>query len=131
MSGEKTFLLDTNAIIAILADKVPTTGTLNVDPLIAISVITEIELLSFSRLSINEETGIKAFLESTNVIYINPDIKDISIQLRRKHGIKTPDAIIAATAINSKAILITDDRVLLRLKECNAISTARFSEILQ
>lgn len=43
MSGEKKYLLDTNAIIAI-------------------SVITEIELLSFSRLSINEEAGIKAFL---------------------------------------------------------------------
>jgi predicted nucleic acid-binding protein len=131
MSGEKKYLLDTNAIIAILADKVPAIGTLRVDPLIAISVITEIELLSFSRLSINEETGIKAFLETGSIIYINPDIKDISIQLRRKHGIKTLDAIIAATAINYKALLVTDDRVLLRLKECKAISTTHFSEIIQ
>jgi predicted nucleic acid-binding protein len=53
MSGEKKYLFDTNAIIAILADKVPVMGTLRVDPLIAISVITEIELLSFSRLSMN------------------------------------------------------------------------------
>ena len=85
----------------------------------------------FSRLSINEEAGIKAFLETASIIYINLDIKNISIQLRRKHGIKTPDAVIAATAINCKVILVTDDRVLLRLKECNAISTTRFSELVQ
>lgn len=79
----------------------------------------------------NEEAGIRGFLKTAGIIYINPDIKDIAIQLRRKHGIRTPDAIIAATAIYHKVILVTDDRILLRLKEINSISTARFSEILQ
>jgi hypothetical protein len=131
MSGDKQYILDTNVVISILADKMSFTGSLRFDPLIAISVITEIELLSFSRLSVHEETVIKAFLATADITYINPLIKDITILLRRKHGIKTPDAIIAATAMHRKAILVTDDRELLRLKETKAISATRFSEILR
>jgi hypothetical protein len=130
MHGEMLYLLDTNVVISILAGKSPLTMPLRIDPPIALSVITEIELLSFDLLSVQEESAIRSFLASADIIYLSPHIKDITVQLRRKHRIKTPDAIIAATALYKKAVLVTEDRTLLRLKDISALSMPRFSEIL-
>jgi predicted nucleic acid-binding protein len=129
MHGDMLYLLDTNVIISILADKTPLSLPMRFDPPIALSVITEIELLSFDLLSEKEDYAIRSFLAAADITYLNPHIKDITIQLRRKHGIKTPDAIIAATALHRKAVLVTEDRTLLRLKEIPAITMARFSAI--
>jgi len=35
------------------------------------------------------------------------------VTLKRRHGLKTPDAIIAATALVENATLVTRDQVLL------------------
>ena len=39
-------------------------------------------------------------------------VEDATIQIRRKHGLKTPDAIIAATAIVHHLELLTLDQQL-------------------
>ena len=50
------------------------------------------------------------FLNEVVVVDLNSDIKQITIQLRRVHSLKLPDAIIAATAMFIDAELLANDR---------------------
>lgn len=75
-----------------------------------ISVFTQIEALSWSNPEKNKEGIVKAFIEDANVLHITPDVVAHCVEIRRSLKIKTPDAIIAATAIAHKLTLITSDR---------------------
>lgn len=86
------------------------------------SMITYIELLTYP-----EKTGAKKLaakyrdsLTTSELISIYPldfHIADISVKLRAKHNLKTPDAIQVATAIASGSdYLITNDRKLKKIK---------------
>ncbi|MES2517930.1 MAG: PIN domain-containing protein [Bacteroidota bacterium] len=56
-------------------------------------------------------------------IAITDDIVDKTVELTRKYKIKTPDAIIAATAITKQLTLITDnDRNFLNIKDLRVIN---------
>ncbi|MBI4619302.1 MAG: type II toxin-antitoxin system VapC family toxin [Desulfobacterales bacterium] len=105
-------LLDTNTVLYLLADRLAY-------PLpqgeYFLSVITEIELLSYPSLTEDEEQKIQAFLEDIVLIELSKDIRSATIDLRRKTGLKLPDAIIAATAIVINAKLLTNDRVFDRV----------------
>ncbi|CAB5495841.1 PIN domain-containing protein [Bathymodiolus thermophilus thioautotrophic gill symbiont] len=46
---------------------------------------------------------------------MSEDIKEQAIQLRQTHKLKTPDAIICATALVNNATLLTNDKQLLKL----------------
>jgi predicted nucleic acid-binding protein len=74
-----------------------------------LSVITAIESLSWVSPDKSKEVILQAFIQNANVLYITPDIVDECVRIRRSKKIKTPDAIIAATAIIHKMILITSD----------------------
>ncbi|WP_229213974.1 PIN domain-containing protein [Dyadobacter psychrotolerans] len=50
------------------------------------------------------------FLEECAIIDINAGIKEITKQLRRKHKLKLPDAIVAATAIFLGIPLLSADK---------------------
>jgi predicted nucleic acid-binding protein len=63
-----------------------------------ISVITKIETLSWRSAIAQEEASLKAFVSFTNVIALSDTIVDKCIEFRRIRRMKTPDAIIAATA---------------------------------
>ena len=55
----------------------------------------------------NEEKFIQELLELFNMLYIDHEIADKVIEIRKKERIKLPDAIIAATAISNKLLLVT------------------------
>ena len=74
-----------------------------------ISEITEIELLSYWGITTDEESNIKRFLSDLVIIPLTPEIKQKTILFRRRARCKTPDSIIAATAILIDALLITPD----------------------
>ena len=74
-----------------------------------ISVITRIELLSYHGITAAEEKEIKAFLEDVTVVPLLEEIEQTAIAFRRNQQRKTPDAIIAATALVLDATLITID----------------------
>lgn len=101
------FLADTNAIIYLLS------GNSCMKPFlkktVAISVISYMELLSFSSITDDEEKRLRQFLSICDLIQIDKQIMEKTIQLRRKYKIKLPDAIIAATAIIHDIPLITAD----------------------
>ncbi|MGH8581556.1 MAG: type II toxin-antitoxin system VapC family toxin [Gammaproteobacteria bacterium] len=101
-----TFLLDTNTVIYLINDRLAVALPAG---RYGVSVITEIELLSFPDLQVDEEQRIRAFLAVTDRVAISEPIGDQAIALRRLHRLKIPDAIIAATAMVENAVLLSND----------------------
>lgn len=99
-------VLDTNIVVyflkGLLSDRLP-------DDEYGVSVISEIELLSYPSLPADDERLIRDLLATVEVINLSPDIRDAAIQLRRDHRLKVPDAIIAGTALALDAELLTND----------------------
>jgi len=80
-----------------------------------ISVITEMELLSFHAISPVEEAAIRAFLDEVTVIPLNDDVKQKTIAFRRATNCKLPDSIIATAALLLDAEMVTEDGKLLNV----------------
>ncbi|RYZ57138.1 MAG: type II toxin-antitoxin system VapC family toxin [Chitinophagaceae bacterium] len=108
MNGPK-YLLDTNIILYILGGNETLANHLHQKSLYA-SFVSEIELLSFGRLTAREEKNIKEFLQQFRIIDIDQSIKQEAISLRKTYNLKLPDCIIAATAITLQLTLITADK---------------------
>ena len=115
MSG--SFLLDTNAIINILKDEDFEKKFINEKFEFFISIITEIELLAFPSMLIEEENKIKELLNKIIILNINNEIKDETLRIRKKYNLKIPDAIICSTALIYNLNLVTDDKKLFIVKD--------------
>ena len=114
MSGK--YLLDTNVIIYALKDgKVFPSGNY------AISIITEMELLSYSKLKESEKQTIQSLLNHFEIFNITKEIKEQTIHIRQNDGIKLPDSIICATALVNNRILISNDRQLFKIGNLKVI----------
>ena len=105
-------VLDTNAILYLLGGKLA--QTLPVGQYF-ISVISEMELLSYPLLDESAQAKIEGFLSEVTVVGLTEEVKDRAIRLRRQHSLKLPDAIVAATALSLGASLLTNDSKLLQL----------------
>lgn len=112
-------ILDTNIVLYFLGGRL-------VNPLPSgqyfISVITEIELLSYPSLSADEEVQILDFFTKITVVGIEENIKALAISFRKQYKLKLPDAIIVATAKSLNATLFTNDIRLANLTEINTQS---------
>jgi predicted nucleic acid-binding protein len=101
------YLLDTNAVLDFMGKKLPAKSqsflSEIIDEEINISAINKIELLGFSFI---EQTLID-FVSFSEVYPIDDETIDKTIDLRKQHKIKLPDAVIAATAIINDFTLIT------------------------
>lgn len=117
MNGDR-ILVDTNTVIYLLNGDLTLANLLNQKSLY-ISFISQLELLGFSGINAESEKVISEMLESCVIIDINTSIKREVIQLRRKHTIKLPDSIIAATAIYFDLPLLTSDRGFAKIEELN------------
>lgn len=82
-----------------------------------ISVITEIELLSYPSLTADEELQIRDFLAKITVVGLDGNIKELAIAFRKNYRLRLADAIIAATAQSLNAVLLTNDLRLANLTE--------------
>jgi predicted nucleic acid-binding protein len=78
---------------------------------------TEIELLSNSPLDAASEAQIRELLKTVTIVGIREDVVGETIGLRRRHGLKLPDAIIAGTALSIGAELITNDQKFFKVTE--------------
>jgi len=111
MSGK--LLLDTNAILGIFKGQPSIAALLEAtEKKVCVSVITRMELLSFHGVTPEQEKQIRDFLDAVSVIPLDADVENTAIQLRRATRRKMPDAIVAASAIVSNAVLVTYDREL-------------------
>ncbi|MBN2825011.1 MAG: type II toxin-antitoxin system VapC family toxin [Campylobacterales bacterium] len=122
MSGK--VLLDTNAIIYALNDRLMLPKAHYI-----VSVITEIELLSYSKLTQDEKNSIKALLLHFEVIDLTQVIKNRTISIRQEYGLKLPDSIIVATAIESNATLVSNDKQLLQFSGLNALKLEEYKRL--
>jgi predicted nucleic acid-binding protein len=80
--------------------------------MVYISIITRMELLSFSEISNEEEKIIHDLLNQFQILPLLPEIEMQSILIRKKNKIKLPDAIILASAKYTNSVLITEDKQL-------------------
>ncbi|RCJ38054.1 twitching motility protein PilT [Nostoc punctiforme NIES-2108] len=119
MLTQPLIFLDTNVVLYFLGGRL-------VNPLPSgqyfISVITEIELLSYPSLSLEEETQIIDFLNKITVVGVDNNINNLTIEFRKQYRLRLPDAIIVATAKSLNAILFTNDVRLANLTEINTQS---------
>lgn len=119
MNGNN-FLVDTNIVIYLLSgDK--TIADLLDRKRIYISFITEIELLTFQNLTVNEKQIVKDLLADCIVIGMNDGIKDKTISIRINKKLKIPDAIIAATSLYLKIPIITADEQFKKVSDLELI----------
>ena len=86
---------------------------------IFLSVITEIELMSIPFKSVTDEILMRDFISNCFVIDLDFRVKNLTIELRKQFRVKTPDAIIAATALVNKLPFHTADRGFTKIKELN------------
>ena len=63
------------------------------------SVITQIESVGYWKISSQEKGFMEAILETGTIIPLEGQVLKYTIRLRQQTKIKTPDAIIAATAL--------------------------------
>lgn len=120
MNGTNLFL-DTNIIIYYLnGDK--TAYNLVANNKIFISVITEMELLSFKNLTRQDDKIIRELLSLFTIIPIEDSIKSKAIELRKNNNFKLPDAIIVASAIYLNCSFVSADRKLLDIDEVSGVA---------
>ena len=112
------WLLDTNMVIGLLKGHAPAIALAEQSGLVldkaAVSQITRMELLGYSRLTEQEEQEIRCFMAACQVQLLSETIEAKAIELRRAGTFKLPDAIVAATAITGKLRLLTLDQGMLR-----------------
>lgn len=77
---------------------------------IYLSIISEIEILGFQRLTIKEEQKIRKLLASFRIIGLDETVKEETIRLRKDFRLKLPDCMIAATALSLDLPMLTADK---------------------
>ena len=119
MSGVN-LLMDTNICLYLLAGN-ETVSEIVDGNTVFISFITQLELLSFHKLTSEEEQKIHSFIYDCIVIDLNEEIKKSVIALRKFYKLKLPDSIIAATSQYFDIPLISADKGLKKVEEINLL----------
>lgn len=102
------YLLDTNSIITALK-----IGFVFPKHDYIFSIITEIELLSYHKLLDKDSEILQKALSNFTCIGLSDEIKNETINIRKKTNMKLPDSLIVASSIVEKAVLVTSDKQLL------------------
>ncbi len=120
------YLIDNNVISNYLSNLFSISGMAFIadvfDEVPNISVITEIEALSWISTDKVKEKIIKEFVLDANVLSLSPAIVSQCIAIKRSRKIRMPDAIIAATAIIHNLILLTSDMVFANISGLEIIN---------
>jgi hypothetical protein len=106
------YLIDTNVVSDYFSASLPASGLLFMDSVMdagpKLSVITQIELLCWKTEALKEQR-VKDFVTDSEILDITPDVILHCVDIRRSKKIKTPDAIIAATALALSYTLISNN----------------------
>ncbi len=106
------WLLDTNVLIDAFAGQpaaakaVGEARSSGVD-WVGFSAISRLEVLGFWKLSSEDEQGLRDLLAQFNEVSITAAIIEEAVRVRKTARMKTPDAIVAASALICRAHLIT------------------------
>ena len=104
------YLIDSNAVIDYLSGKLPEKGMVFMNQVINdipnISIITKIEVLGYKTTSEADQL-LSGFVDDSVLLGLTDDVIEQTIQIRKEYKLKTPDAIIAATALVYEYTLIS------------------------
>ncbi len=104
------YLIDTNVISDYFSASLPESGLRFMDSVIdavpKLSIISQIELLCW-KTDAAKEQQVKDFIADSTIFDITTDAITHCVHIRRSKKDKTPDAIIAATAIVNGLTIIT------------------------
>jgi predicted nucleic acid-binding protein len=107
---QQQYLIDTNAVIDYLGQKLPAMGMnfMNtvIDNVPNVSVITKIEVLGFNAPTEHYQL-LNQFMDDATVLDLSEDVVTTCIDIRKNYKTKLPDAIIAATALVYDLIIIS------------------------
>lgn len=104
------YTLDTNFIIYYLIKDKQALSFFNenlANNIYYISVISRLELFSYSEITASEFASIETFISTTRSVLIDNEVAMLAAGIRRKYKIKTPDSIVAATALYTNTALVT------------------------
>jgi len=105
MNGNSA-LLDSNILIYLSKKELPF-SILDQFTTLFISIISYMEVLGYKFSNSKEENFVKELVSIFNIRFINQEIAENVINIRKQYRIKLPDAIIAATASSDDLCLIT------------------------
>ncbi len=112
------FTLDTNILIGYLNDDKKVTGQLlawrEAGNRFFISVITKIEILSFTLLTAEEIFKIQRFLQEFTIIPLDTQLARLTAEIRRNCKIKLGDSVVIATAKLTNSILVSLDKDVIK-----------------
>lgn len=105
------YLIDSNAVIEYLGGLLPERGSRRMQQILDenrqhLSIINKIELLGYNG-SADEMRVVEDFIDLSSVLPLTEAVVNRTIELRKHHKIKLPDAVIAATALHYDLVLIT------------------------
>ena len=104
----KEYLIDTNSVIDYLDNKLPTKANELIEAAKSrISVITRIELLSWSGATNSQTIILLNFIGESEIYHLEEPVILKTIKIRKKYRTKLPDAIIAATALINHFSVVT------------------------
>ena len=103
----KRYLIDTNVLIEYIGGLLPEKLTVKVGNIIDkefnISFVNKIEILGHA----SAQEMIVKFIDAANIYYVDNQIVEKTISIRKTKKIKLPDALLAATAIIYGFTLLT------------------------
>lgn len=106
------YLIDTNVVSDYFSASLPIKGMEFIDTVIdaipILSVISQIELLCWQT-NKSTEQKVENFISDSIILDITPEVIKQCVALRKNKKIKTPDAIIAASALAYGYTLITNN----------------------
>ena len=124
MSGNR-YLLDTNAIVALLQGEEFLVQLLQRADWVGISLISRIEFLVFSGLSQSDRDLFQQFLQRVEVIGLaasDSTLIESIIEMRQQYRLKLPDAMIAAIDLQNSVSLVTRDQGFTKVRDLTVIS---------
>ena len=120
------YLIDNNVISNFLAGRF-TKSALDfvgeiIDQTPSISVITQIEALSWVNPDKQKEAAIRSFISDAHIIPLSDEVVKKCVSIRRTKKTRTPDTFIAATAIVHDMTLLTSDNDFQGIQGLNVIN---------
>jgi len=99
-------LFDTNILIDYLNGIEAARNELALYERPMISAIAWMEVMAGAASS-EEEVALRAFLAGFEMVPVSAEVSERAVEIRRRHRLRLPDAIIWASALTASALLVT------------------------
>jgi len=102
-------LLDSNIIIYLGTDKAEIIEKFLFDKILHVSIISKIETFGYHKITDKEKKFLNLIFDKVKVISLDDNIIETAIHLKQKQKITLGDSLIAASALEHKLTLITNN----------------------